>query len=230
MELWSGLSLSGGYGYHTVGTGPNDGSYYQGLGWGRVSPHAERLIPVKVPFPYSLRGKREYLAVVLPWIRKQASAATPDVATILKFDASEAAPGAGFKLLETSSVAIRAADLRAVATNPALDAWWRVFALNWLAETAPKEAPALLVETLAGKANPQMLRMAAALDLGLFKAGTGLQALVDVLASAQENSLRICAIDAMGEIGDSSAASVIRPYIDHKEDPLAISASRHPAN
>lgn len=194
---------------------------YEGLGWGSVSPRAERTIAVQVPFPYRVKGKRDYLALVLPWVRSREPGAPPASVTILKFEPDDPKPPAAFRLIESSAVSLNAAELRALATNPGFETWRRVFALNWLAETAPKESTGLLVETLASAETPQLLRAAAGYDLAMLRAREGVPPLLAALAAAQEDRIRGWAIECLGEIGDVQAAPAIRAYFGSKDDNLA---------
>jgi HEAT repeat protein len=197
---------------------------YEGLGWGRVSPRAERTITHELPFPFKIKGQRQYLAVVLPWIRPVAGTAEPAVATILRFQPHEVPRGAGHKLIETLTIPMKAAELKPIVTNTDIDPWRRVFALNWLVESSPTEAVPLLISCVTAGDAPEMLRIAAAANLGALKEKSAVQPLLDTLAATEDDRQRISYIDALGAIGDIAAAPAIRPFLDHQEDRVANAA------
>ncbi len=206
----------GGFSFTSSSTDP-----YEGLAYGRVSPRAERKIEVQIPAPYSVKEGREYVVLILPSVRPVNAGVEQMMRTMLRFDVEEAKSGDTFKPAEAVTMAMRTADLRALAVNSAHEDWRRIFALNWLVEAHPREVIDVLLETIAQKDAPPSLRSAAAINLGGMKVVAAVQPLSEVVRTDEDVALRQHAVEALGEIGNPAAAPVIRPLLDDASDELA---------
>ncbi|MBZ5621722.1 MAG: HEAT repeat domain-containing protein [Acidobacteriia bacterium] len=198
---------------------------YPGLGYGRVSAHAERKIEVQVPFPVGAKeGMRQYVAVVAPSVQRMGLPRADMTRTVLRFNLDEPKSGERYEPVERVALAMRPADLRAMVSDTGLESWRRVFALDWLAEGFPKDTTALLIDIVKNPKNPVPLRSVAALNLGSQKARSAVAPLHEVVRATDERNVRLWAIDALGDIGDPAAAAAIREYLDDADWGLAESA------
>ena len=197
---------------------------YQGLGWGRVSAHAERTIEYLVPFPFKVKGTRESLALVAPSVRTRSAMPGNASVTILRFDPEEVKEGEGFKLAETTVVPLRTADLQAMVNNKQLDAWRRLFAMNWLVDASSKTVGPLLLHILNDQGSPVILRAGAGTNLAKLKSKEAVQSLIAILANAPDDKMRWWSIEDLGEIGDLAAAPSIRNYLTNSTGEIAASA------
>jgi HEAT repeat protein len=213
------LIARGGFSFGTGSAAP-----YEGLGFGRVSPHALRTLTVELMLPYQIEpAKRAYRAVVLPSVRTLGDGAGPMTRTVLRLERD--APRAGvLRALETTTIAMLPADLRALATAAQNDLWQRLFALNWLAEAAPGEAGGLLIETAASETAPKRLRRAALVNLGLIRETSAAAPLVEVARATADDEVRRWALETLGAIGDRSSAPAIRSFFGHADAAVATAA------
>lgn len=196
---------------------------YEGLGYGRVSPRAERRFKVEVPLPVEMReGAREYITVILPAVRPVGAGPENSLWTLCNFEGGETG-AESFKLVKTDTVAASAEALRALVADSAQPLWLRVCALNWQAESYPREATDWLIKLAVGNKEPA-LSSAAALNLGALKAKSALQPLLELLSQATENRTRRVIIEALSDIGENAAASAIRLYINNADQELAETA------
>jgi HEAT repeat protein len=192
---------------------------YEGLGYGQVSPHAERRLETEIVAPLGLKLEREEIAVVLPSFRPLGPPAGARTYTVCRF-----LPALGYRPLETVTVTTGVAELTATVENADLPLWRRIFALNWLAEEHLGEAEGLLLRLAAeAKENPA-LRNAAILNLGAWQIKAAVAPLLGVLESAAEENIRGNAIEALGDIGDRAAVAKLRPYLDHANEGVGTAA------
>ena len=222
------ISKSGGYSMFFLAGGSVSFSFsstdpYEGLGYGRIAPRSQRKIDVQVPFPISIKNHvREYVAVIPPSIHPVGGGPESLSQTILRFDlgsSDNSTPSPA----ENTTVLMQASELRATVTT-SQQLWRQVFSLNWLAESNPKEATSLLIEVVTNNDAIPLLRSVAAMNLGVLKEKTAVKPLVDVVRQTTTNQVRRWAIDALGEIGEVTAAPVIRPFIDDSDEPTANAA------
>lgn len=197
---------------------------YEGLGYGRVSPRAERKISIEVPMPVKLRdAPPEHVIVVTPFLKPVDAAMRRAAYTVLQFSGEEPQKGQALSPLETRTVQVDPLELRKLAV-PGADLWRRIFAMNWLAESAPEEAKMVLLEQLAAKDNPPLLRSSAAINLGGMKEKSAVATLIEVLQATDNAGLRQWTIDALGDIGASEAAPVVRRYLNDPNTAIAKTA------
>lgn len=204
---------------------PRPTETYPGLGYGRVSAHTERKIDVQVPFPVGAKaGMRQYVALITPSVQPMGLPAAVMTRTVLRFNIDEAKEGDRFEPVEKTAVAMRAADLRATVSDTGLELWRRVFALNWLVESSPKDTATLLIDVVKNPKNPVPLRSVAAINLGSQKARSAVAPLLELVRTTDERDVRLWSIDALGDIGDPAAAPAIRDYLNDTDWGLAQSA------
>ncbi len=198
---------------------------YEGFGYGRVSPHAERTLSAELPTPVGAKTKvRDYLAVILPLARPLKGDAIPAAYTVCRFAVGEPREGDTFNPVETTTYPATAAALRALATNEQQPLWLRVFALNWFAENHTTEAAELLTRHVSDPKLPPMMQTTAVANLGVWKIKTAVPALIELASSTENGDLRKQTIEALGEIGDSAAIPAIRPYLNLNGGEVAIAA------
>ena len=223
------ISKSGGYSMFFLAGGSMSLSFsstdpYEGLGYGRVAPHSQRKIDVQVPFPISIKNQvREYVSVIPPSIHPVGGGPESFSQTILRFDLGSGSDNSTPNPVENTTVLMRASELRATVTT-SQQLWRQVFSLNWLAESNPKEATSLLIEVVTNNDAIPLLRSVAAMNLGVLKEKTAVKPLGDVVRQTTTTQVRRWAIDALGEIGEVTAAPVIRPFIDDSYEPTANAA------
>jgi HEAT repeat protein len=192
---------------------------YEGLGYGRVSPHAERTLRVELVTPVGIRQEKREIFVVLPSFHHQGRAANAKAYTICRFDA-----GAQYSLLETISVKTNVAELSAIINDESLPSWRRIFALNWMAEEHRPEAESALLQIATNPNQAIGLRNAAITNLGAWQIKSAAAPLLGILDKADNNAIRKNAIEALGYIGDQAAAANVRSYLNHAEDDVAATA------
>lgn len=198
---------------------------YEGFGYGRVSPHAERILSAELPTPVGARNEaRDYVAVILPIARSVKGEAVSAAYTVCRFAVGEPRDGDTFNPVETTTYQATAAELRALAMNEQQPLWLRVFALNWFAENHSAEAADLLTRYVIDSKLPPMLQTAAAANLGVWKIKTAVPALIEVTSKTENGDLRKQTVEALGEIGDPAAIPVIRPYLNLKGGEVFIAA------
>lgn len=197
---------------------------YEGLGFGQVSPQAERTIEIELPFPYKLKGERELLALIAPTVRPAGAAAGPPIETILRFEPKPPAKREPYRLTATTTLHLRDADLRERLSEPALPSWEHLAVLNWLAETAPKTAEPLLLEAAAQKDAPAPLRAGAIYALGTLKSAAAVPRLIEMTSSEAAVPLRRASLIAVGDIGDLAAAPTVRGLFSASNDAIVSAA------
>lgn len=198
---------------------------YEGFGYGRVSPHAERTLSAELPMPIGVRNEaRDYVAVILPLTRSVKGEAVSAAYTVCRFAVGEQRTGDTFNPVETTTYPATAAELRALAMNEQQPLWLRVFALNWLVENHTAKAADLLIRYVSDTKLPPMLQTAAAANLGVWKVKTAVPALIEVTSKTESGDLRKQTVEALGEIGDPAAIPVIRPYLNLKGGEIHIAA------
>ena len=170
----------------------------------------------KIMAPLQLRkGGRRLFVVIPPRIR---SGTGGWIQPFFEFrpngdDSQYTASGKG-------SLMATAASLTPIIADSSAPTWKRVLALSLLAEGSFQTAVPVLLAKAADDAAPEALRFSAILNLGVAAYKTGIPALVNVFKTTQSPRVRIAVIAALGEIGDSSAASVVREAISSPDSTL----------
>jgi HEAT repeat protein len=195
-----------------------------GGGYGApVAPGETRTIAETVLFPLDIeiKGERTMLAVVPPILT--AAGGEPVEQTLLRADLSGVAAVKQEITLTPIAVPLSGQALAGMA-QAGQPPWQRVVAVNWLAERQPAAAAEILLQVAADGAAPPVVRHAALLNLGVLKVGGALSVLQGALDPASPRGMRMSALTAVGDLGDSRGAAAVRPFLTDSDAGVALRA------
>lgn len=195
-----------------------------GGGYGSAIPAGEsRIIKETVLFPFDseIRGERDAIVVVPPVLR--AGDGRPVALGVLRIPVSGVVPKGRILAGQREDWSTAATDLARIGSE-AGPQWRRVLAVNWLAEFHSTSATDTLVRLGTDETVPLPVRHPALLNLGLTRANAAAPQLIELLQRAAQRSIRYCAIAALGDMGDPTAAPAVRPFIANADDLVARAA------
>lgn len=185
---------------------------YPVVGAGRqVVLHEEILVPLK--------SGPQLTFLLPPFVREEGK---PPVQTMLRFN-SEGQSVTGQSLVPADSIRYpfdNAATIQ-LPSDTTKPMWLRLHALNWLAESNFDKAAEMLLRFASDQSAPRTIRVAALLNLGLHQHKPAIPVILTGLNNKTEPVERAVAIAALGEMGDSSIASQVRPFLSDSNEMLA---------
>jgi HEAT repeat protein len=166
----------------------------------------------RIMAPLQLKSGRSLVVVVPPRVKNAAGQWTQP------YFEFRPAPGNSYEptFIAAGKGALVAtpATLKPIYGDAAAPVWKRILALSVLAETSFQSASSDLLALAADGSAPEKLRFAAVLNLGTAAYKPAIPELARIFQSAQDTKLKAAILEALGDIGDGSAAPTIRAAID----------------
>ncbi len=174
-----------------------------------VEARSQYVLNEKIMAPVGLRTTRE-AAVVLP---PRILLAAPQPALQPVFVFREDAARNSFQQVSREDLPVTGPALGPIAGDAAAPLWKRIMALDLLAETDFASTQTRLVQIAEDGAAPLRLRASAMLNLGVNRYAPGVEVMKRIFAAPSDPRLALIALEALGEIGDASAAPTVRGAI-----------------
>ncbi|MBM4039211.1 MAG: hypothetical protein FJ290_11925 [Planctomycetes bacterium] len=191
--------------------------YYPDGGYPPVGAGQQVLLREEILVP--LKSGPEYTVLLPPLVLEEGKSS---VQTVLRFHVGSM-PEAETGLLpkDVKQYPLDGAVNTQLVADAAQPLWLRLHALNWLAESAFQTSADMLLRLAANDRAPRLMRSAAILNLGLHQHKPATSVMLAQLSDKTDPTGRRPAIAALGELGDSSLAAHIRPFLDDADEMLA---------
>lgn len=191
-------------------------SSFKGGGYPNVQPRSQYVFTEKIMAPLQLKSGGEVVIVLPPRVRNQAGQV---LQPIFEFRSAAGDPST-FGPPVKSVLTAHPRELTPIISDNLAPAWKRTLALSLLSETSfPAALPELL--TKAGdEGAPKSLRFAAMFNLSANAHKPAIPLLTKLHHETQDLLLKAAIVEALGDIGEPSAAAVFRADINSADATL----------
>jgi HEAT repeat protein len=219
-----GRPLSANDVFELVMSAPGAKGFARG-GFPVVDARSQYVLKEKIMAPVELKTTRESAVVLPPRILRT----PPEPALQPVFVFRQDVARNSFQQVSHEDLPITQAALAPIVLDSTAPPWRRITALNLLAETDYANTQARLVQVAEDSSAPAGLRASAMLNLGVNRHTPSVEVMKRIFAAPGNTRLDLVALEALGEIGDASAASTVRGAIGSADDQLSRIAIRNAA-